>query len=66
MNDEAMDFIPDRERAADADATVPVIDIAGFSGGDEATRRRIVQEVTDACERVGFFVITGHDVPHRP
>ncbi len=63
MTDEAMDFIPDRERAADADATVPVIDFAGFSGTDDAARRRVVQQVKDACERVGFFVITGHGVP---
>jgi isopenicillin N synthase-like dioxygenase len=61
--DEPMDFIPDRERAADADATVPAIDISPFSSSDEAMRRTVVQQVKDACERVGFFVLTGHGVP---
>jgi isopenicillin N synthase-like dioxygenase len=60
---EPMDFIPDRERAADADATVPVIDISPFSSSDEAMRRTTVRQVKNACERVGFFVITGHGVP---
>lgn len=63
MTDEPMDFIPDRERAADADATVPVIDISPFAGSDDAARGRVVEQVKDACERVGFFVITGHGVP---
>jgi isopenicillin N synthase-like dioxygenase len=57
------DFAPDRARVADADASVPVIDIAGFADGAAAERRRIVDAVKQACERVGFFVITGHDVP---
>ena len=53
----------DRERAADADASVPVIDIAAFPGGDAGARRGVVDAVKRACERVGFFVITGHQVP---
>ncbi len=56
------DFMPDRDRMADAGARVPVIDIAGFTSGDAAARRAVVEAVRDACERVGFFVITGHGV----
>ena len=56
------DFTPDRDRVADAGAEVPVIDISAFSQGDAAARRTIVDAVKGACERVGFFVITGHGV----
>jgi isopenicillin N synthase-like dioxygenase len=58
----ADDFIPDRKRVADADAVVPVIDIAGFAAGDGARCDDVVRAVRAACERVGFFVITGHGV----
>ncbi len=55
------DFL--RDRVADADAAVPVIDIAPFVHGDAAARRAVVAAVKRACEQVGFFVITGHEVP---
>src|SRR5262245_56002030 len=58
----ADDFVPDRPRVADADAVVPGIDIAGFTTGDDARRDEVVRAVREACERVGFFVITGHGV----
>ena len=56
------DFTPDRDRVADADAAVPIIDIAPFVHGDAAAREKVVATVKRACEQVGFFVITGHDV----
>jgi isopenicillin N synthase-like dioxygenase len=56
------DLVPARDRMADAGARVPVIDIAPFTTGDAAARRAVVEAVKDACERVGFFVITGHGV----
>ena len=56
-------FAPDRERVADANASVPTIDIAAFASGDAGARRSVVDAVKQACERVGFFVITGHQVP---
>ena len=59
----ADDFVPDRKRVADANAVVPVIDIAGFATGDGAQRDHVVRAVREACEHVGFFVITGHGVP---
>lgn len=57
------DFVPDRARVAEADAIIPVIDISPFSIGTTSARRAVVAAVNDACERVGFFVITGHGVP---
>ena len=39
-------FAPDRARVADADARVPVIDIAPFADSDAAGRRAVV----DGCE----------------
>jgi isopenicillin N synthase-like dioxygenase len=59
----AGDFTPDRDRVADAGAEIPVIDISNFSLGDGKSRAAIVDAVRDACERVGFLVITGHGVP---
>jgi isopenicillin N synthase-like dioxygenase len=40
---------------------VPVIDIAPFLRNTDE-RDRVVAEIGTACERVGFFVITGHGV----
>jgi len=57
------DFAPDRDRVADANAIVPVIDIAAFAADGTAARSAVVAAVKHACEHVGFFVITGHGVP---
>jgi isopenicillin N synthase-like dioxygenase len=58
------DFTPERDRAADSDATVPVIDVASFDSGGFAERRGVVAAVKHACEHVGFFIITGHGMLH--
>ncbi len=42
---------------------VPVVDIAPFVHGAPAGRADVARQVRDACERIGFFVITGHGVP---
>ncbi|TMJ34564.1 MAG: isopenicillin N synthase family oxygenase [Alphaproteobacteria bacterium] len=52
-------FIPNRERAAAANADIPVIDISPFFAGG---KRTIVDEIARACEEVGFFGIVGHGV----
>ena len=52
-----------RDRVSDADVAVPVIDIAPFVPGDAVARGAVVAAVKRACEQVGFFVITGHEVP---
>jgi isopenicillin N synthase-like dioxygenase len=56
-------FTPARERVADSDATVPIIDMASFTGGPLEEQRKVVAAVKQACEHVGFFGITGHGVP---
>ena len=48
------DFTPDRNRVADADAAVPIVDIAPFVHGDAAARKMVVATVKRACEQVGF------------
>ena len=57
------DFL--RDRVADADTAVPVIDIAAFARDDALARAGVVAAVKRACEQVGFFVITGHKVPEE-
>lgn len=39
---------------------IPVIDIAPFRNGTDAAA--VARAVADACESIGFFVITGHGV----
>ena len=42
---------------------IPTIDIAPFLSGDEDGRARVVEAVAQACEEIGFLVITGHGLP---
>lgn len=42
------------------DTDIPSIDIAPFLAGDPAGKKRVAEAVADACERVGFLVISGH------
>ena len=60
--DLAADFQPDRARAAEDGAEIPIIDISPFRGSDVEGRHNVVAAVARACEQVGFFVITGHGV----
>jgi isopenicillin N synthase-like dioxygenase len=41
---------------------VPVIDLAPFLAGDAAGRTKVVRELAQAAEDIGFFAITGHGV----
>src|SRR5205823_4143993 len=52
-------FVPNRERAAAANADIPIIDISPFFAGG---KRTIVDAIARACEEVGFFGIVGHGV----
>jgi hypothetical protein len=55
MSHEASDdFAADRDRVADADAAVPIIDIAPFVHGDRAAREIVIAAVKRACDQVGF------------
>jgi isopenicillin N synthase-like dioxygenase len=43
---------------------VPAIDIAPWvSGGDASARRAVAAAIDDACSRVGFMQILGHQIP---
>jgi isopenicillin N synthase-like dioxygenase len=42
---------------------VPVIDISGWRDGTEGERDEIAALLDDACRRIGFFQVVGHDVP---
>ncbi|MFI7698691.1 isopenicillin N synthase family dioxygenase [Nonomuraea sp. NPDC049480] len=44
--------------------TVPVVDISPYvREGPEAERRRVAQEIDDACSSVGFIQVLGHTIP---
>ena len=43
--------------------TIPIIDIGGYLAGRPEALAAAAREVHDALTTVGFFVLTGHDVP---
>jgi isopenicillin N synthase-like dioxygenase len=43
-------------------AGVPVIDLAPFRAGEARARRAVVAAAGEACEQIGFLIITGHGV----
>lgn len=42
---------------------VPVIDISRFHDGSEEEKRAVAGQVNQACQDIGFLVISGHGVP---
>lgn len=44
-------------------APVPLIDFAPFLNGGADERRRVASAIGQACEDIGFFMLTGHGVP---
>jgi len=42
---------------------IPVIDVSPFRSGDAVSRRRVADSIADACESLGFIVVSGHGVP---
>jgi isopenicillin N synthase-like dioxygenase len=43
---------------------VPAIDISAFGkGGTEEQKRRVAAQLRRACMDIGFFYLTGHDIP---
>ena len=50
------------EPPASTSPLVPIIDVAGWTDGDEAVRAEIAAAVDDACRTVGFLQIVGHGV----
>lgn len=41
---------------------VPIIDFAPFLTGDPAAKADVAAQIGEACEQVGFFMLTGHGV----
>ena len=42
---------------------IPVIDLAPFRDGGAVDRKRVAKAIADACETLGFLVVSGHGVP---
>lgn len=45
-----------------AASEVPIIDFAPFLAGNADERRKVAQQISDACSTIGFFYLTGHGV----
>ncbi len=41
---------------------IPLIDIGPYFGGGHADQKRVADEMSRACERIGFFLVSGHQV----
>ena len=41
---------------------IPLIDLGPYFAGGRAGRQRVARAVGEACERIGFFLISGHGV----
>jgi len=46
-------------------AALPVTDIAPFLSGGPAEKQRVAEIVRQACEDIGFLVISGHGMPQE-
>jgi isopenicillin N synthase-like dioxygenase len=44
-------------------SVVPVIDFGKFISGNAADKKKVAQQIGDACELIGFLVIKDHRVP---
>ena len=40
--------------------TVPIIDVEPFLAGDPVGMQKVVRQVGQTCETIGFLVLTGH------
>ena len=44
-------------------SVVPVIDLAPARNGSTEARLSVARQIGDACENIGFFMVTGHGIP---
>ena len=47
---------------ANPHSQIPLIDIGPYFAGGRADKKRVADEMSRACERIGFFLISGHGV----
>ena len=47
---------------ANSPSEIPLIDIGPYFGGSHADRKRVADEMSRACEHIGFFLVSGHGV----
>lgn len=43
-------------------STIPIVDLAPWSDGSPADRKRIAAELAEACRRVGFVYVKNHGI----
>ena len=41
---------------------IPLIDLGPYFTGSRTDKRRVADEISRACERIGFFLVSGHGV----
>jgi isopenicillin N synthase-like dioxygenase len=46
-------------------SSVPVIDLSPWYGEEPAARAAVAEQLDEALSTVGFFLVTGHDVPRE-
>jgi isopenicillin N synthase-like dioxygenase len=63
MSDMAMTADDGIEAVKIAISDIPLIDFTPFREGDRADRQRVADQIARACETIGFFYLSGHDVP---
>ena len=44
---------------------VPIVNISAARGGSTEAKREVARQIGDACETVGFLMVTGHDFPQE-
>jgi isopenicillin N synthase-like dioxygenase len=58
--------VEDRIVARSVDlAEIPIIDFSPFRHGGAAGKKAVAAAIAQACTDIGFFYLTGHDVPER-
>ena len=50
-------------RGAAKSANIPVIDLSGLYSDDLAAKKAVAEKIGAACDEIGFFYATGHNVP---
>ena len=50
------------KRLSTTEFDIPTIDISPFSSGSGRDKRKVAGEVAEACQKIGFLVITGHGI----